>query len=110
MDDETTDHGVVGCGWVDGSFVFCLRAAQYRLRWSGCSCDAASCARAESVKSCFALSSQILVDLCHKRKAKGETNVTFARDVCSVPNVTATVCDSWPLSQGVGLQILRGEH
>jgi len=45
---------------LDSFFVFCLRVAQDWLELPGCSCDAASCASAESVKGCFALSIRIV--------------------------------------------------
>ena len=50
------------CGWwaVDSFSVHRLRARCNGLRLRMSSCDTASCARAESVKSYFALSSQII--------------------------------------------------
>ena len=46
-------------GWIS-FFVFWLRVAQDRLRLRESSCDAASCASAESVKGCFTLSIRIV--------------------------------------------------
>ena len=62
------------CGWwaVDSFSVHRLRARCNGLRLRMSSCDTASCARAESVKSYFALSSQILVDLCHNWKTQSK--------------------------------------